>query len=249
MSSPTKPPAEKITTPPPTNPKKKPFSSPNEMVTFIIGTGDKQEIFQIHKQIACEHSEVWNRAFNSVFVEGQTQTYRIEDTGPEVFRLLTQWVYRDKCDLIHPGDWDGSHGDDFTSILQCMVEDSALLHLWVLAEKFLIPQLQNYTMRVLCSKVSICNPSLYSKDCRYVYDNTAEGSALRRFVVEHGCWGKTASFHEKDLFSYPVEALGDMIMTLKRQLPENVRARKRSQMIGDNYLVEETPTVGKQFSL
>ncbi|TGO39278.1 hypothetical protein BHYA_0057g00460 [Botrytis hyacinthi] len=239
MSSPAKPPAEKITTPPPINPKKKSFSSPNEMVTFVAGTGDKQETFQIHKQIACENSEVWNRAFNSVFVEGQTQTYRIEDTGPEVFRLLTQWVYREKFDHIHSGDWDASHCDDFASMVQCMVEDSALLHLWVLAEKFLIPRLQNYTMRILCNKVFICNPNLSSKDCRYVYDNTADGSALRRFLIEHNCWGKTSSFHDKNSFSYPVEVLGDIIMALKRQLPENVRARKCSQMTGDNYLVEE----------
>ncbi|KAF7949514.1 uncharacterized protein EAE97_003023 [Botrytis byssoidea] len=196
MSSLVKPPAEKIATPPPTNPKKKPFSSPNEMVTFIVGTGDKQETFQIHKQIACEHSEVWNRAFNSVFVEGQTQTYRIEDTVPEVFRLLTQWVYREEFDHVHSGELNAAH-KDFDSIIQ---------------------------------------------DCRYVYDNTAEGSVLRRFVIEHSCWGKTSSFRDKDLFSYPVEALGDIILALERQLPENFRAKKCTQMIGENYLVEEDST-------
>ncbi|KAF7929488.1 uncharacterized protein EAE98_005406 [Botrytis deweyae] len=240
MSSPEKPPAEKTTTPPPTN-SKKPFSSPNEMVTFIVGTGDKQETFQIHKQIACEHSEVWNRAFNSVFVEGQTQIYRIEDTGPEVFRLLTQWVYQEKFDHIH-SDWDVSHSDDFFSAVECVDEDNVLLQLWVLAEKFLLHRLQNYTMRVLCNKALVCNRSLTSYDCRYVYDNTAKGSALRRFVIEHNCWCKNPSFLDGYLFSYPVEALGDIIKALKRQLPENVRARKLSQMIGDNYLVEENPT-------
>ncbi|KAF7906607.1 hypothetical protein EAF00_000886 [Botryotinia globosa] len=236
MSSPVEPPAEKITTPPPTNPEKKPFSSPNEMVTFIVGTGHKQETFQIHKQIACEHSEVWNRAFNSVFVEGQTQTYRIEDTGPGAFRLLTQWVYQDRFDCFHSGDLNVYHNDLY-SMIQCMAEDSALLQLWVLAEKFLIPRLQNYTIRVLCKKILICDTNLSSRNCRYVYDNTAESSVLRRFVTEHGCWAKTSSFDDKKLLSYPVEALGDIIVALKTQLPENVRARKCSQMIGENYLV------------
>ncbi|TGO09184.1 hypothetical protein BTUL_0176g00200 [Botrytis tulipae] len=242
MSSPVEPPTEKITTLPPTNPKKKPFSSPNEMVTFIIGTGDKQETFQIHKQIACEHSEVWNRAFNSVFVEGQTQTYRIEDTGPEVFRLLTQWVYREKFDHVHSGDLNASHSDDFASMVRCILEDSALLQLWVLAEKFLIPRLQNYTIRVLCNKVLVCNQNLSYKDCRYVYDNTAEDSALRRFVIEHSCWCRAFGFLDRELVSYPVEMLGDIIMALKGQLPENARARKCSQMTGDNYLVGEDRT-------
>ncbi|TGO53103.1 hypothetical protein BOTNAR_0305g00060 [Botryotinia narcissicola] len=191
------------------------------MVTFIVGTGYKQETFQIHKQIACEHSEVWNRAFNSVFVEGQTQTYRIEDTDPEVFRLLTQWVYREEFDHVHSGDLNASHSDDFASMVRCIDEDSALLQLWVLAEKFMIPRLQNYTIRVLCNKVLICNPNLSYKDCRYVYDNTAEGSALRCFVIEHSCWSRAFGLHDRDLVSYPVEMLGDIIMALKRQLPEN----------------------------
>ncbi|TGO47471.1 hypothetical protein BCON_0276g00110 [Botryotinia convoluta] len=238
MSSPAKPPAEKITTPPPTNPKKKPFSSPNEMVTFIVGTGDKQETFQVHKQIACEHSEVWNRAFNSPFIEGKTQTYRIEDTGPEVFRLLTQWVYREKFDCIHLGDLDASHGDDLDSMGQCIKEDGILLSLWVLAEKFLIHRLQNYTMHIICKKGTACRqicPSYYG----YVYENTVEGSALRRFVVEQSCWAAQPFVNE--LTNSPVEMLRDIVTVLKAQLPANVRARKRSQMTEENYLVEEYP--------
>ncbi|KAF7893144.1 uncharacterized protein EAF02_000682 [Botrytis sinoallii] len=205
MSSPEKPPAEKTTTPPPTN-SKKPFSSPNEMVTFIVGTGDKQETFQIHKQIACEHSEVWNRAFNSVFVEGQTQTYRIEDTGPEAFRLLTQWVYREKFDHIHSGDLDyPAKSLDFGR------------------------------------KVSnLSTPKLYYANSLYVYENTVEGSALRRFLVEQSCWATQPSHY--GLIVYPMGMLRDIVTVLKAQLPANVKARKFSQMTGDNYLVEENPT-------
>ncbi|TEY57531.1 hypothetical protein BOTCAL_0215g00130 [Botryotinia calthae] len=246
MSTSTKSPAEDITTPPPPppqNPKNKPFSSPNEMVTFIVGTGDKQDTFMIHKQIACEHSEVWDRAFNSAFIEGQTQTYHIEDADPEAFRLLTQWVYQEKFEHAHSREFSPRHNGDFYLIVQCMEEDGVLLRLWVLAEKFLIRGLQNYTMRVLCSKSLVCKLYLSSIELRYVFHNTGEESALRRFVTEQHCWGKTDSLHGQDLFSYPVEVLVDIIVVLKKQLPENVRARKYSQMTDDKYLVEENPTI------
>ncbi|KAF5878141.1 uncharacterized protein Bfra_000309ia [Botrytis fragariae] len=200
MSTSTKPPAEEITSLPSPKPKKKPFSSPNEMVTFIVGTGDKQETFQIHKQVACEHSDVWNRAFNSMFIEGQTQTYRIEDTDPEVFRLLTQWVYRDNFDLFHSADSCLNRLDDLNVVVQCMQEGSVLLRLWVLAEKFLIHRLQNYTMRVLCNKAVVCEPYLNRYDYRYVYKNTTEGSALRRFGKEafSDDWGQLSGWGESN---------------------------------------------------
>ncbi|EMR87465.1 hypothetical protein ACHAPC_009851 [Botrytis cinerea] len=249
MSTSTKSPAEDITPPrprPPPNPKNKPFSSPNEMVTFIVGTEYKQETFMIHKQVACEHSEVWNRAFNSAFIEGQTQTYRIEDADPESFRLLTQWVYQEKFDHAHSRDSSSRHNGDYDLIIQCMEEDGVLLGIWVLAEKYLIRRLQNYTMRVLYSKSLVCNLHLVSNELEYVFHNTGEESALRRFVIEQYCCGKTESFHRQILFSYPVEVLVDVIMALKRQIPQNVRARGHPQMTDDRYLVEENPPIGKQ---
>lgn len=38
-------------------------------------------------------------AFNSSFIEGQTQTYRLEDIDPAAFRLFVQWLYSQKIDL------------------------------------------------------------------------------------------------------------------------------------------------------
>ncbi|KAE9381274.1 hypothetical protein N431DRAFT_457876 [Stipitochalara longipes BDJ] len=56
------------------------FADPNSLVTFIIGEKDESTKFTIHKEVGCCHSKVLDAAFNSDFVEGQTQTYRLEDT-------------------------------------------------------------------------------------------------------------------------------------------------------------------------
>jgi BTB/POZ domain len=53
----------------------------------------------VHKEVACLHSPVFKTAFNGSFVEGKTQTYRLEDTSVDVFRLLVQWLYSQKFKL------------------------------------------------------------------------------------------------------------------------------------------------------
>jgi BTB/POZ domain len=74
------------------------------VVTFLIGTGDTPKKFIMHKERVCYYSPVLNAAFNSTFIEGQTQTYRLEDTSPSAFRLFTQWIYGQKFDLIQLPD-------------------------------------------------------------------------------------------------------------------------------------------------
>ncbi|TGO86712.1 hypothetical protein BPOR_0282g00080 [Botrytis porri] len=148
---------------------------------------------------------------------------------------ITASLYKKK----NGGELDDSHGVDIDSRIQCIVEDGIVLHLWVLAEKFLIRRLQNYIVHNLCKKATACRqiiPAHYG----YAYENTVEGSALRRFVVEQSCW--TANIYDEDLNDYPVEMLRDIVTVLKAQLPASVRARKFSQMTAEYYLVEENPT-------
>jgi hypothetical protein len=104
-------------------------------------------------------------AFNSNFVEGKTQTYRIEDTTEEAFRLVVQWLYSQKLVLLqhtpnHPLLEDVTH-------LSGMAEDESLVELWVLAAKLKTPKLQNAAIdsmewiRIRTGKI----PSSYIINC------------------------------------------------------------------------------------
>jgi BTB/POZ domain len=66
------------------------YGSTEELVTFHIGKDPSMETFKIHKEVACLYSPVLKAALNSQFIEGQTQTYTIDDTTKEVFQLLIQ---------------------------------------------------------------------------------------------------------------------------------------------------------------
>ena len=39
-------------------------------------------------------------------MEGETQTYRLEDINPSAFRLLVQWFYHEKFDVFKQDDLD-----------------------------------------------------------------------------------------------------------------------------------------------
>jgi hypothetical protein len=70
------------------------------MVTLIAVKGDDTKAFTIHKESACHYSPPLNAAFNSAFIEGQTQTYRLENTSESVVRMLIQWLYTQKLDIV-----------------------------------------------------------------------------------------------------------------------------------------------------
>jgi hypothetical protein len=150
-------------------------SEPGVIVTFLIGPDPSPTKFIVHKEIACYHSKVFNAAFNSEFIEGQTQTYRLEDTSEEAFRLLVQWLYAQKLDLLP------SKAKKFFSE-EALAEDMHLAELWVLADKLCMRRLQNMVLTHI-EGINIRAHFVAVETFHYVYDNTAGGSPLRRYLV------------------------------------------------------------------
>jgi len=108
-------------------------------------------------------------AFNSEFVEGQTQTYRLEDTIEQAFRLLVQWLYSQKFELPLGEYKDNDQIIDPEVMRALMAEENSLAELWVLADKLCIPALQNLvidTIHMICSVRDRVPVSTY----RYIYE-------------------------------------------------------------------------------
>ncbi|XMA14306.1 hypothetical protein WAI453_007097 [Rhynchosporium graminicola] len=99
----------------------------SNLVTFTIGPEKKK--FLIHKNFACEASPIFKSAFNSSFVEGQSQEYVLEDTTEAAFTMFTEWVYTGRLEInftrysAETVDRNGKCG-----LLQCN-----LMELWLLA--------------------------------------------------------------------------------------------------------------------
>jgi len=115
-------------------------------------------------------------AFNSQFIEGQTQTYRLEDTTEGTFRLFVQWLYYQQLEILQLQDDDVD--DDLT-----IDEDKSLFGLWILADKLGAPRVQNLVIESIekYHEKATAIPTLH---LRYIYDNTSVCSLLRRYMVD-----------------------------------------------------------------
>ncbi|CZT09925.1 uncharacterized protein RCO7_02246 [Rhynchosporium graminicola] len=162
------------------------YSDPKSLVTFLIGPGPNPVEFLIHKEIVCHNSGVLAVAFNGNFIEGRTQTYRIDDTTERAFKLFMQWLY----------------SKSFT-----------LVELWVLADMLLMPSLQNAIIDVMM-KIYYQDADFPAYICEYVYQHTEKDSALRRLLVKQcTLFGEDAETLEKLAIQLPKEMLVDVYVS------------------------------------
>jgi hypothetical protein len=155
-----------------------------EFVTFIIGPATASKIFLVHKEFVYHHSPVLKTAFESSFIEGETQIYKLDDVTPATFTLFVQWLYtQNLCNPITPPG-------DVSSLIEHW---HSLLRLWVLADKMMVPRLQNMTINAI-ENFRKSTLTLPSDEFAYVYENTDTGSQLRRILVE-----QCVRFLEKDV--------------------------------------------------
>ncbi|TVY41602.1 hypothetical protein LOCC1_G007766 [Lachnellula occidentalis] len=196
------------------SPKKKApsFQGPAQLVTFKIGP-DLTE-FVVHKEFACHYSPVLKAAFESEFIEGQTQTYTLDDTTEGAFRMLVQWLYTQKVtselrDDSSSKPCDGINDPKQREIAARDTED--LVTLWVLAGKLIMPTLQNEAMDVMMwyyTEFSFIRNSTFAA----VYAQTAPDSLLRKAFVELCTHRLETEMIVKRQDSFPKEMLLDMFV-------------------------------------
>ena len=195
------------------------FSASDEFVTFFIGKKGEEKKFLVHKSFVCHYSPVLRAAFNSTMIEGQTQTYRFEDTTEEVFSFLVEWLYAQKI-VLPPSN-------EYSSI--------SLVKLWVLAEKLLMPGLQNCAIDLLHQR-RIDTGRIATKTIQWVYDNTMFGCPLRKMFLDQ-CANKLIDTYVLD---YPEEFPKDMLIELVVVLRGIVTDAKVAKVLDPaNYYVKE----------
>jgi len=142
-----------------------------EFVTLVAGKGESSEEFGVHKEFACHYSPVLRAAFKSSFVVGRTQTYRFEEVAIDIVRLLVNWIYTQELHTAHDAEW----GEE------ACLEDEYLAQLWVLADKLLIPSLQNMVKdKIQHRRNKSRSVAIWTLD--YVWANTSGNSPLRRLM-------------------------------------------------------------------
>lgn len=141
---------------------------------LYAGQEPDAEYFTVHKSFACFYSPALHAALNSNFIEGKEQFFRLDEDDFETVRLLVHWFYTQVLDTQQP-----------TKVLedkQKTTEETALVKLWILADKLLIRKLQN---NVCCKihQIFMETKSLSGNIEHYLYDNTESDSPLRQWFA------------------------------------------------------------------
>jgi hypothetical protein len=182
------------------------FRPGDKFVIFIIGEDNKEIL--VHKSFACHYTPTFKAAFtNPAWKEYATQTYELKDITPGTFSLLVQWLYTQKLDYDN-----GSNG----------VTGPDLVRLWVLADRLLLPRLQNAAMNlvevILMTKNIIPIP-LHMLS--YIYKNTLDDIPLRRFFVDVCASNLRDSHFLEKSNEFPHRMLIDLAIALKAKMTKS----------------------------
>ncbi|KAL8842350.1 MAG: hypothetical protein Q9205_006630 [Flavoplaca limonia] len=153
----------------------------NPIVQLKLGAVGK--IFYVHQGLICESSPFFRAAFTGGFKEN-SGSINLEEDDPDIFGHIVQWLYRGKLETLSKVEVDT--GFDYWM---------KLFQLYVLADKYGMRLLKNAVMDLLFqtrdrrkNKETETHKPPQQSCVTYVYENTAPGSQLRRFLVIYYVW-------------------------------------------------------------
>jgi hypothetical protein len=143
----------------------------NETVTLIVGKTRKA--YTVHKQLLCDSSDYFQRAFGGLFKESHEGKMYLEDECEGAVEIFIEWLYR--CPIAPAMNLRYLHD---------------LFKLYLMAEKMLLDELADRVMdTILCS---FYHQSTYEhltpEMANYMWGNTKKESPMRTFIVAALGW-------------------------------------------------------------
>lgn len=137
-----------------------------------IYVGPKRKRWVVHKDVICERSDYFRKAFTGSWKEAEKSRIYLHEDDPKVFGHFIDWIYGKSlaCYKQHenPADIDYGHVKEWCA-------------LYVFADKI---SLQELAVEAL-EQYKICSEGTLpcTEEIQYIYENTPESSALREHAV------------------------------------------------------------------
>lgn len=182
-------------------------------------------------------------------VHGARTNYRLPDTRPDAFRLLSSWFYNQTFDLKEKHEnslvADERSDEVVEHLNECGEQDMDLCQLWILAGILKIPALQNKVITVIYEMHQNCYMGAISPHCYgWVYQYTNPGTPLRNLVLDMVAWAEKKWVMSEIPQAYPQEMLVELIALYQLFiLPETCEARQADWVIEDYFVTENQGTV------
>ncbi|KAJ8063505.1 hypothetical protein OCU04_007381 [Sclerotinia nivalis] len=175
-----------------------------DMVTIYI-KGENGSVdgppFNLHKSFFTDLSPYFEAVFNSGFAESETQTLHFAESNREIFAMLVDWVYKKDLKALAAFELDDRknlpvgiglstlQGNDLEEYIKksqetALEHTTKLIDLWFLADKVLIPELQNAALQAI-EILRFFTPlqGVPAEISHAVYDKTPKRSPLRLYLA------------------------------------------------------------------
>lgn len=170
-------------------------SAYGETVTIEVGKDDAKKTFYPHKGVLYFYSGYFKAALNGSWSESESGVIKLESEDADIFGRFMLWLYT------------GRITDGTLQVTQTLVVD-----LWLFADRRNIPLLMNEMVNELHG--SVADSWIVPTHClRTIYENTSEGSALRRLLIYSVCrtYSPKDEVKKRQVDAWPQAALAEML--------------------------------------
>lgn len=142
-----------------------------EGFVYIL-VGPEKVKFGAHRGILCQYSSYFRAALSGCFKEAEEGVVILPADDPVLYKIFVTWLYSRRLRKDH------KDGED----TPCQPED--LAKLYVFGDARGIPALKNDVIDSFVTE----RHTIHKEVIPYIYDNTPEGSPLRRLMVDLINW-------------------------------------------------------------
>lgn len=200
--------------------------------TVEVRVGDEKS-FHVHQSVL-QSSRFFQNALKPEWrTEGEEKPVELLDVHPSTFEVYIQWLYSGNLAASPPNDSETTR-DLFRYLAQ-----AHLLGLRLMDDRF-----QNATMDAIVSRMGSGTFPGHNT-VQLLYDDTNEGSPIRRLMTDVHVFAASASWVEnKDFSSYHPDFINDVIkgLIVGRKLPE--RSQRPWELTPLLYHTKEGPKEG-----
>ncbi|KAF1971647.1 hypothetical protein BU23DRAFT_646161 [Bimuria novae-zelandiae CBS 107.79] len=144
-----------------------PATAYDRITTIKVSEGSTSREFLVYRGVLCFHSELFKRAFNSNFKEGDLDVYEVTDYKIVTFEMFYNWI---------------NTGIPTIGLKQ-MDKYYQALDLYIFTDFYTIPSLKNCAIEAhMCVYLGKRATDLTS--IKAIYERTPENSPLRKLLVD-----------------------------------------------------------------
>ena len=164
------------------------------MVQINVGKGNEHESIAIHHGLLCFYSGYFRDVFNNRSID-ESNTIDLPDEEVGIFKRFQLWLYS------HTFDQD------------CKQKLDRMVELWVFADEYRVPLLQNMVLNEIRNRVALKRVLPDTAQINFVYEHTVPNSGLRHFVIDvvYRLMPSGDVLHSDDSNGLPKEALCDIL--------------------------------------